>query len=317
MNLLLYVEVAGCPTVCAHCWAQGVPYNAMAPGDARWVLEQAQHFCKQHGLALEAFPMHEVAAHPRGARRDAAFPRRFGPRPRLRATCHHGRADRTAAGLAGGAGGNRRGRHPHLLAGLPRLRRRPRRDRASPRRLRGNLRGRAPHSRHGLPLRRQHLCYAPAACAAARAARGARRHRARRRGLGAAGVLPERARAATSSCAPRWPRRSPTPRRSPRARSSTSRRGKRWPTTARRAGTRARWRASGTRRSGGPSGARSSWCAAPTSTCTAAGPACTAPATATCGATGPRPCWGARWRTGRAPTTSCSQAPQRPCRSLS
>jgi hypothetical protein len=63
-ELWLQVEVVGCPTVCRHCWAQGVPYQAMPLGDVAWVLEQAHRFCDQHGLGLGAYPMHEVAAHP-------------------------------------------------------------------------------------------------------------------------------------------------------------------------------------------------------------------------------------------------------------
>jgi hypothetical protein len=27
-EVMLYVAVAVCPTVCQHCWAQGVPYPA-------------------------------------------------------------------------------------------------------------------------------------------------------------------------------------------------------------------------------------------------------------------------------------------------
>jgi hypothetical protein len=63
----LLIEVVGCPTVCRHCWAQGVPYQAMPLGDAAWVLEQAHQFCEEHGLGFYAYPMHEVAAHPQAA----------------------------------------------------------------------------------------------------------------------------------------------------------------------------------------------------------------------------------------------------------
>ena len=65
--LYLQVEVVGCPTVCRHCWAQGVPYQAMPVDDVALVLEQAHRFCDDHGLGLGAYPMHEVAAHPRAA----------------------------------------------------------------------------------------------------------------------------------------------------------------------------------------------------------------------------------------------------------
>jgi hypothetical protein len=63
----LQVEVVGCPTVCTHCWAQGVPYNAMPLQDIAWVLEQANRFRAATGLPVDAFPMHEVAAHPQAS----------------------------------------------------------------------------------------------------------------------------------------------------------------------------------------------------------------------------------------------------------
>jgi hypothetical protein len=63
-ELWLQVEVVGCPTVCRHCWAQGVPYPAMPVDDIAWVLEQTHQFCDTHGLGFGAYPMHELAAHP-------------------------------------------------------------------------------------------------------------------------------------------------------------------------------------------------------------------------------------------------------------
>jgi hypothetical protein len=63
-TLYLQVEVVGCPTVCRHCWAQGVPYPAMPVDDVAWVLEQTHRFCDDHGLEFGAYPMHELAAHP-------------------------------------------------------------------------------------------------------------------------------------------------------------------------------------------------------------------------------------------------------------
>jgi hypothetical protein len=66
-ELYLQVEVVGCPTVCRHCWAQGMPYQAMPAEDVAWVLEQAHRFCDNHGLGFGAYPMHEVAAHPEAA----------------------------------------------------------------------------------------------------------------------------------------------------------------------------------------------------------------------------------------------------------
>jgi hypothetical protein len=63
----LAVEVAGCPTVCRHCWAQGTPYGEMPLEDAAFALDAAAEACASEGLALAAYPMHEVAAHSRAA----------------------------------------------------------------------------------------------------------------------------------------------------------------------------------------------------------------------------------------------------------
>jgi exodeoxyribonuclease V alpha subunit len=63
-ELWLQVEVVGCPTVCRHCWAQGVPYPVMPVADVAWVLEQTHQFCDDHGLGFGTYPMHELAAHP-------------------------------------------------------------------------------------------------------------------------------------------------------------------------------------------------------------------------------------------------------------
>ncbi len=73
----LCVEVAGCPTICQHCWAQGVPYPAMLVSDITYVLEQASAACAAANRAFTAFPMHEVAAHPQAMqvlRLFAAYP---------------------------------------------------------------------------------------------------------------------------------------------------------------------------------------------------------------------------------------------------
>jgi hypothetical protein len=67
-TLYLQVEVVGCPTVCRHCWAQGVPYQAMPVDDVALVLEQAHRFCDDHGLGFGAYPMHELAAHPQATK---------------------------------------------------------------------------------------------------------------------------------------------------------------------------------------------------------------------------------------------------------
>jgi hypothetical protein len=66
-TLDLQLEAVGCPTVCRHCWAQGVPYPAMPVADVAWVLEQTHRFCDDHGLGFGAYPMHELAAHPLAA----------------------------------------------------------------------------------------------------------------------------------------------------------------------------------------------------------------------------------------------------------
>jgi hypothetical protein len=76
-RVCLWVEVAGCPTICQHCWAQGVPYSAMPLADITWVLEQAQVACAAAGAIFSAHPFHEVAAHPQASavlRRFSAFP---------------------------------------------------------------------------------------------------------------------------------------------------------------------------------------------------------------------------------------------------
>lgn len=51
MGLNIYMEIAGCPTVCKHCWAQGIPYRMMPLENIRWVLEEAQQFCREAELA--------------------------------------------------------------------------------------------------------------------------------------------------------------------------------------------------------------------------------------------------------------------------
>jgi len=66
-ELWLQIEVVGCPTVCRHCWAQGVPYPAMSIDDVAWVLDQVHRFCDAHGLSFGAYPRHELAAHPQAA----------------------------------------------------------------------------------------------------------------------------------------------------------------------------------------------------------------------------------------------------------
>lgn len=66
--LYLCMEVAGCPTVCRHCWAQGTGYGMMPLADIEWVLAEAHRFCDGRGVGFDAYPMHELAAHPDVAR---------------------------------------------------------------------------------------------------------------------------------------------------------------------------------------------------------------------------------------------------------
>ena len=51
-SVLLYVEAVGCPTICTHCWAQGVPYAATPPREIAWVLQQAVGFGQATGLPV-------------------------------------------------------------------------------------------------------------------------------------------------------------------------------------------------------------------------------------------------------------------------
>lgn len=67
VTLYLCIEAAGCPTICRHCWAQGVGYGAIPAEDIAWVLDGAHRFCADRGLAFDAYPMHEVVAHPDAA----------------------------------------------------------------------------------------------------------------------------------------------------------------------------------------------------------------------------------------------------------
>jgi hypothetical protein len=69
----LCMEVAGCPTVCRHCWAQGTGYGMMPLAGIEWVLEGAHEFCDDRGVGFDAYPMHELAAHPDAARLFALF----------------------------------------------------------------------------------------------------------------------------------------------------------------------------------------------------------------------------------------------------
>lgn len=61
LNLIL--EVSGCPTVCMHCWAQGHRYAQMPVADVEFVLTTASQFCRERGLTLGSYPMHEILYH--------------------------------------------------------------------------------------------------------------------------------------------------------------------------------------------------------------------------------------------------------------
>lgn len=61
---LLIVEVAGCPTICRHCWAQGTPYGSMPVEDIGRVLDGAVPAFASAAIPLLPFPMHEAIAHP-------------------------------------------------------------------------------------------------------------------------------------------------------------------------------------------------------------------------------------------------------------
>jgi hypothetical protein len=83
----LCMEVAGCPTVCRHCWAQGTGYGMMPLADVQWVLEGAHRFCDGRGLGFDAYPMHELAAHPDAATLFTLFNSHSGTANRAGGTC--------------------------------------------------------------------------------------------------------------------------------------------------------------------------------------------------------------------------------------
>ena len=58
------IEVAGCPTVCGHCWARGRGYKAMPLDDIAWILKGANRVCSEVEIPFDAYPLHEVLAHP-------------------------------------------------------------------------------------------------------------------------------------------------------------------------------------------------------------------------------------------------------------
>lgn len=77
-QLVLTIELAGCPTVCMHCWAQGMRYGEMPLSDVARVLEGAHRFCAARELAFSAYPMHEVVAHSRAGDVLAVFAEHVG-----------------------------------------------------------------------------------------------------------------------------------------------------------------------------------------------------------------------------------------------
>lgn len=66
-EMMMHVEVSGCPTVCQHCWVLGRNYQAMPMEDVSWVLQEVRRFCSAHDFSIEGWPMHEVTAHPQAA----------------------------------------------------------------------------------------------------------------------------------------------------------------------------------------------------------------------------------------------------------
>ena len=66
-RLSMQIEVAGCPTTCLHCWAQGKHYDAIPTEDVAWIIEECQAFCADAGIEFGAYPMHEAVAHPDAA----------------------------------------------------------------------------------------------------------------------------------------------------------------------------------------------------------------------------------------------------------
>jgi MoaA/NifB/PqqE/SkfB family radical SAM enzyme len=65
-SVALAVEVAGCPTICRHCWAQGTRYRSMPIENVRWLVDHL-HDLASHGVVVRPYPMHEVLAHPDAA----------------------------------------------------------------------------------------------------------------------------------------------------------------------------------------------------------------------------------------------------------
>jgi hypothetical protein len=75
------MEVAGCPTICQHCWAQGVPYAVMPIETIYTVLEASTRFFAERQLAFTAYPMHEIVAHPEAPQIIRLFQQLLGEDP--------------------------------------------------------------------------------------------------------------------------------------------------------------------------------------------------------------------------------------------
>jgi hypothetical protein len=64
----MVMEVAGCPTTCLHCWAQGGAYATMPTEDALWTIDAVLAFAASRDAEIAMWPMHEVVAHPEAPR---------------------------------------------------------------------------------------------------------------------------------------------------------------------------------------------------------------------------------------------------------
>src|ERR1700750_2464409 len=66
-TLDVLVEVSGCLTTCAHCWALGGASGAMPVEDAAFAVDALARYCREGRPRYTADPMHEVPAHPAAA----------------------------------------------------------------------------------------------------------------------------------------------------------------------------------------------------------------------------------------------------------
>ena len=82
----LCLEVAGCPTVCRHCWAQGNGYGMMPLAEIEWVLARAHEYCDGRGLGF-----HTRSLRRRGLGRGRGLGLGFGRGRSLRSRLGRGR----------------------------------------------------------------------------------------------------------------------------------------------------------------------------------------------------------------------------------